>query len=94
MRKLNFTRKTAIALYAILAVVFFSCEKKNSKRVVTEARFTNNYEEIGYPVKLHYIEKGGMKYMIASGQFGEAGVSVCNLTLDSLQVEFYKRSLK
>jgi hypothetical protein len=94
MRKLNFTTKTAIALYAMLAVVFSSCENENSKRVVTEARVTNNYEEIGYPVKLHYIEKGGMKYMIASGQFGEAGVSICNLTLDSLQVEFYKRSLK
>jgi hypothetical protein len=94
MKKLNFTTKTAIALYAMLAVVFSSCESKNSKRVVTEARVTQNYEEIGYPVKLHYIERSGMKYMIASGQFGEAGVSICNLTLDSLQVEFYKRSLK
>ena len=94
MKKLNFTTKTVIALYAMLAVVFSSCESKNSKRVVTEARVTQNYEEIGYPVKLHYIERSGMKYMIASGQFGEAGVSICNLTLDSLQVEFYKRSLK
>jgi hypothetical protein len=96
MRKLNFTTKPAIALYAILAVVFSSCESGsgNSKRVVTEARVTNNYEEIGYPVKLHYIERSGMKYMIASGQFGEAGVSIRNLTLDSLQVEFYKRSVK
>ena len=96
MKKLNFTTKTAIALYAMLAVVFSSCEgdKTESKRVVTEARVTQNYEEIGYPVKLHYIERKGMKYMIASGQFSEAGVSICNLTLDSLQVEFYKRSLK
>lgn len=94
MKKLNFATKTAIALYAMLAVVFSSCESANSKRVVTEARLTQNYEEIGYPVKLHYIERSGMKYMIASGQFGEAGVSICNLTLDSLQVEFYKRSLK
>ena len=94
MKKLNFTTKTAIALYAMLVVVFSSCENENSKRVATEARVTKNYEEIGYPVKLHYIERSGMKYMIASGQFGEAGVSICNLTLDSLQVEFYKRSLK
>jgi len=94
MKKLNFTTKTAIALYAMLVVVFSSCENENSKRVVTEERVTKNYEEIGYPVKLHYIERNGMKYMIASGQFGDAGVSICNLTLDSLQVEFYKRSLK
>ena len=96
MKKLNFTTKTAIALYAMLAVVFSSCEadKTESKRVVTEARVTRNYEEIGYQVKLHYIERSGMKYMIASGQYSEAGVSICNLTLDSLQVEFYKRSLK
>lgn len=94
MKKLNFTTKTAIALYAMLAVVFSSCESENSKRVVTESRVTNNYEEIGYPVRLHYIERSGMKYMIASGQFGESGVSIRNLTLDSLQVEFYKRSLK
>jgi len=94
MKKLNFTTKNAIALYAMLAVVFSSCERENSKRVVTEARVTNNYEEIGYPVKLHYIERSGMKYMIASGQFGDSGVSIRNLTLDSLQVEFYKRSIK
>ena len=94
MKNLNFITKPAIALYGMLAVVFSSCESENSKRVVTEARVTNNYEEIGYPVKLHYIERNGMKYMIASGKFGEAGVSICNLTLDSLQVEFYKRSLK
>jgi len=96
MTKLNFTTKNAIALYAMLAVVLSSCDggKTESKRVVTEARVTQNYEEIGYPVKLHYIERSGMKYMIASGQYGEAGVSICNLTLDSLQVEFYKRSLK
>jgi|688.fasta_scaffold02274_53 hypothetical protein len=95
MTKLNFTTKNAIALYAMLAVVFSSCDgDTESKRVVTEARVTQNYEEIGYPVKLHYIERSGMKYMIASGQYGEAGVSICNLTLDSLQVEFYKRSLK
>ena len=96
MKKLKFTTNAAIALYAILAVVFSSCEgdKTESKRVVTKARVTQNYEEIGYPVKLHYIERKGMKYMIASGQYGEAGVSICNLTLDSLQVEFYNRSLK
>ena len=93
---LNFITKTAIALYVMLAVVFPSCngDKTVSKKVVTEARVTQNYEEIGYPVKLHYIERCGMKYMIASGQYGEAGVSISNLTLDSLQVEFYKRSLK
>lgn len=96
MKKLNFTTKTAIALYAMLAVVFSSCEgnKTEPKKVVTEARGTRNYEKIGYPVKLHYTERGGMKYMIASGYYGDAGVSICNLTLDSLQVEFYKRSLK
>jgi len=96
MTKLKFTTKTAIALYAMLAVVFSSCDgdKTESKRVVTEAIVTQNYEKIGYPVKLHYIERSGMKYMIASGEYGDAGVSICNLTLDSLQVEFYKRSLK
>ena len=96
MKQLNFTTKTAIALYAMLAVVFSSCEgnKTESKKVVTEARTTQNYEEIGYPVKLHYVERSGMRYMIASGLYGEAGVSICNLTLDSLQVEFNKRSLK
>lgn len=95
MKKLNFTPKTIIALCATLSVVFSSCEgdKVESKKVVTEARITRNYEEIGYPVKLHYIERSGMKYMIASGSFGEAGVSICNLTLDSLQVEFYKRNV-
>jgi hypothetical protein len=95
--KLNIkSPKTTIVLYAMLAFVLSSCnnEKTESNRVVTKARITQNYEEIGYPVKLHYVERSGMKYMIASGSYGEAGVSICNLTLDSLQVEFYKRSLK
>jgi len=94
MKKLQFTNKAFAFANVLLAVVFSSCERENSKRVVTEARVTNNYEEIGYPVKLHYIERSGMKYMIASGQFGDSGVSIRNLTLDSLQVEFYKRSIK
>ena len=95
MKKFKINPVTAIALYAMLVVVLSSCDggKTESKRVITETRVTKNYEEIGYPVKLHYIERSGMKYMIASGQYGEAGVSIRNLTLDSLQVEFYKRSL-
>jgi len=92
--KTSINRLTRTFAIVLLSVVLSSCEEENSKRIVTEARVTNNYEEIGYPVKLHYIERSGMKYMIASGQFGEAGVSISNLTLDSLQVEFYKRSLK
>ncbi len=72
--------------YLLLAVVFSSCDGDKTK-----SKITQKYEEIGYPVKLHYIERCGMKYMIASGQYGEAGVSISNLTLDSLQVEFYKR---
>jgi hypothetical protein len=94
MKKLKFTTMPVIALYAMLMIGVSSCESEKSKTIVTEARATSDYELIGYPVKLHYIKRCGMKYMIASGLYGEAGVSVCNLTLDSLQVEFYKRSIK
>lgn len=90
----NLMTKTAITLCVILAVVFSSCKSGETKRVVTESYHDNNFEMLGYPVKLHYVKRSGMKYMIASGTFGEAGVSICNLTLDSLQVEFYKRSLE
>lgn len=90
----NLITKTAITLCVILAVVFSSCTSKETKRVETESYHDNNFEVLGYPVKLHYVERSGMKYMIASGTYGEAGVSICNLTLDSLQVEFYKRSLE
>lgn len=94
MRKFNLRSLVIIAICTMLAIVFCSCVNSDSKKVITEARETKDYEEIGYPVKLHYVEKSGMKYMIASGHFGEAGVSISNLTLDSLQVEYYKRSLK
>jgi hypothetical protein len=90
----NLITKTAITLCVILAVVFSSCTIEETKRVETESYHDNDFEVLGYPVKLHYVKRSGMKYMIASGSYGEAGVSICNLTLDSLQVEFYKRSLE
>lgn len=52
MKKLNFTTKTAIALYAMLAVVFFSgCtqesisinEKSNNRIKLNEVRIINGY---------------------------------------------------
>lgn len=94
MKNFKISTVTTIAVYAMLAVVFSSCERENSKRVVTGPTVTQNYEDIVYPVRLQYIERNGMKYMIASGHWGESGPSICNLTLDSLQVEFYRRSLK
>ena len=50
-------------------------------------------EIIGYPVKIHTLERSGMKYIIASGTYGESGVDISNVTLDSLMVEYYKREL-
>lgn len=90
MKKIN-----SILLMLALSTIFISCnEDKTSKIVITEANTTDNYEVIGYPVKLHYIKRSGMNYMIASGYYGEAGTSITNLTLDSLQVEYYKCLLK
>lgn len=54
---------------------------------------TDEFERIGYPVKIHNLERCGMKYLIASGTYGESGVDIINLTLDSLMVEHYKSLL-
>lgn len=78
----------------MLCITLFSCDSENvNKSVITESYETHNYERIGFPVKLHFVEKSGMKLMIASGSYGESGTSIINLTLDSLQVEYYKKQL-
>jgi PBP1b-binding outer membrane lipoprotein LpoB len=83
-----------IASSLMLAVVFSSCKNAESKKTMPDLIVKNETEEISYPVKLHYIEKSGMKFMISSGGCCESGTSIRNLTLDSLQVAFYKKRLK
>lgn len=82
-------------LIVILLVILQSCETTNKdKKIITDSYLTNNYELIGSPVELHYVTRNGMKYMIASGKSSDSGTAICNLTLDSLQVEYYKKQLK
>lgn len=47
-------------------------------------------ELLEYPVKIQYVEREGMEYMITSATYGEAGVHVRNLTLDKEQLEYYQ----
>lgn len=92
----NLNRKLSYTLYILLVCVFISCQpadNKKEKMVETEKYKTRDYEKIGYPVKIHTLERSGMKYIIASGTYGEAGVDISNVTLDSLMVEYYKREL-
>jgi hypothetical protein len=85
----------AIMIITIYACSHYACSDNSIiNKKTTDARNTNNYEEIGHPVKLHYIQRSGMKYLIASGLYGDAGVSIANITLDSIQVEFYKQAIK
>ena len=80
----------------MLCVTLFSCGSEPehvNKNVVAESYITHDYEEIEYPVKLHFVEKSGMKLIIASSVSSYGGVSIINLTLDSLQVEYYKKQL-
>lgn len=46
-----------------------------------------------YPVKIQFIKYHDMTYMVMSGEGYEAGASARNVTLDSLEVEYYKRQL-
>jgi hypothetical protein len=53
----------------MLCVTLFSCGSEPehvNKNVVAESYITHDYEEIEYPVKLHFVEKSGMKLIIAS----------------------------
>lgn len=92
----NLNRKLSYTLYILLVCVFISCqpvESTETKEVKTEKYKADDYERIGYPVKIHTLERSGMKYIIASGTYGEAGVDISNVTLDSLMVEYYKLEL-
>lgn len=93
----NLRTKLNYAIYTLLVCLFISCQDDGSKKakiVESEKHKTRDYEKIGFPVKIHTLERSGMKYIIASGSFGEAGVDISNVTLDSLMVEYYKRELK
>lgn len=91
----NLSKKLSYTLYILLVCVFIGCQPadKKERTVETEKYETRDYEKIGYPVKIHTLERNGMKYIIASGTYGEAGVDISNVTLDSLMVEYYKREL-
>lgn len=92
MKKSNLT---IIVLFTILSFTVSSCiVEEKQKTVITDQYETSNFEKIGWPVKLHYIEKAGMQYMIASGTYGESGTAITNLTLDSLKTEYYLRELE
>ena len=90
--KKNSNIKLSHILYILLALVFISCADKREQKMVENKKYeTADYEKIGYPVKIHTINRSGMKYIIASGTYGDAGVDIINVTLDSLMVEYYKR---
>ena len=82
-----------LILCVITGFTFMGCEDNSKKTKITEAYETADYEKIGFPVRLQSIERGGMNYIIASGTYGESGVDICNITLDSLMVEYYKQEL-
>lgn len=89
--------KKYIKLIAI-AVAFstIGCQSNDSTNSTNDDTVKNKstYEYLEHPVIIQTVEKSGMKYMIASGKKREAGVDICNITLDSLMVEYYKRELK
>lgn len=69
----------------ILVVTFYSCESNKTRVEV------GKYEELNGVVRIFNINKGGMDYVILLSYNG--GIHDQNLTLDSLQVEYYKQSL-
>lgn len=84
MTKLNFTTKTAIALYAILAVVLSSCTEQrrdNTNRTESGIRFVGKYE----------VSESGMKYILYREVDG--GLFIINTTKDSLETELARKRL-
>jgi len=73
--------KTLIII--ITALLFYSCADREIKQAVQ----TN---ELTYPVGIQYFQKDGMDYMIVYTGRSQGGVSLRNLTLDKIQIEYYK----
>lgn len=48
---------------------------------------------IDYPVRIQFIKYHEMTYMVVSGVGNDAGASARNVTLDSLEVQYYKQQL-
>ena len=83
MTKLNFTTKTAIALYAMLAVVLSSC---------TEHRDNTHKTESGISLVGRYeVSESGMKYIVYREVDG--GLFIINTTKDSLETELARKRL-
>lgn len=90
----------ALIFLAIIVTMTSCCAsaKEETKTVETTKPVDtvnySHYEVIGHPVIVQHIKRKGMEYLIISGKYSEAGVAITNLTLDSLQAEYYKSKLK
>jgi hypothetical protein len=82
---------TIMALNTVLS----SCDIQTNEEI-SIGKPSQNIEigSIDYPVKVQYITRKEMNYMIASGTNSNSGTSICNLTLDSLQLEYYKKLIQ
>ena len=75
-------------LGVLLAVMLISCGSAESGH---NCKNSSIKRELAYPAELQYLNENGMKYMVFTAYSG--GVSVVNVTLDSLKSEYYRREL-
>lgn len=84
-------------IIGIILLITFACTQapNNDGYVVNEVKEykPSGFGSVSYPVKIQIVRNGGMKYVIASGYYGDSGVDIANVTLDSLMVEYYKKEL-
>lgn len=84
-------------IFAILIVcMFISCEKGQKEAQKTDGPTKESslkIEDLEHPIRIQYIERKGMNYMIISTPSSDGGVHVVNLTLDSVMVRRYELDL-
>lgn len=85
-------KKISIILLTLLSIILMSCSETKKDSYVDKLN-ENSSISLKYPVKLQLVEISGMSFMIAYGVGSDASISMINLTLDSLRVEYYKKSL-
>lgn len=95
MKKLNFTKKTAIALYAMLAVIFTSCEDAGTLKRVDKGNnqqievFEYYYDDGDYVYVARFKDTPNVVSTTWSEQQGKTRVTKGNVVIfenDSIQV--------
>ena len=79
-------------LSVLVVIMLISCGSAESGNQKEQEKI--RIRELKRHKCIQYFNEGGMNYIVVHSTNSSGGVSVVNLTLDSLKTEYYKKELQ